>query len=236
MLSLARLDHRAVSRTRAVHQALRHPVAAEPVRPVRTARVLARDEQALDACAAVTVNDHSAHVVVRRRADLHRRAREVTTYLTRAGNHAREGALHLLDAEMGDVEIHSALLRAPAGHNLHVAGAGDHVARRALEPLGIVPLHEALAEPVVQVRSRAAQPLFEDRTGETRLTRKQACRVKLQHLHVAHLKPGPVAHRHAVTCLLAGGGRYLVHSGAAPGGDHHHARAKDRQVARANVQ
>ncbi len=60
--------------------------------------------------------------------------------------------------------------------------------------------------------------------------------MKLQHLHVSHLKPGPVAHRHAVARLLAGGGRYLVHSGAATGGNHHHASAEDRQLTRANVE
>src|SRR5215213_3861546 len=71
-----------------------------------------------------------------------------------------------------------------AGHDLQVAGPGDHVAGRPFHPFGVVALHEALAFGVVHAGARAPEALFEDGAREHGLSGEETRRVKLEHLHV----------------------------------------------------
>src|SRR5439155_11103320 len=177
-------------------------VSSEPVRAVGSTGVLAGDEQALDARAAVAVDQDAAHLEVRRRRDLDRLAREVASDQPRPLDHPRESPLDLLGADARDVEQDTTCVGAASGGDLEIARARDDIAGRPLEPLRVVPLHEALAEAVVEPRARTAKTLLQYRSRQRRVAREQAGRVELEHLHVADLEARTEAHRDAVPGLL----------------------------------
>ena len=111
---------------------------------------------------------------------------------------------------MAHVDEHAAALGAPALDDLGVARAGHHVARGALHALGVVALHVALARRVLEVSARAAQALLQKRAGYLEaVSRQDARRVELHHLHVAERGARLPRNRHAVGGELLRAGRDL---------------------------
>src|SRR5690606_17904553 len=113
-------------------------VAAEPVGTVGAACVLTGHQQTVHFGPAVTVDDHPAHVEVRRGRDENRPRGEILADLPGPGHHAGEPLLDLVRTEVRDVDVDPALGGAAAGHDLQVAGPRHDVAGRPLPPFGIV--------------------------------------------------------------------------------------------------
>src|SRR6185503_3251977 len=74
-------------------------VAAQPVRAVHAAGVLARDEQARELAPALAVEHYTAHHVVRRRDDFDQSPREIEAAVGAALDHALELLAHALGPE-----------------------------------------------------------------------------------------------------------------------------------------
>ena len=147
---------------------------------------------------------------------------QVASYDAAARGHPRKTSRStLLGAEVRNVQHHSPSRGPASGHDLQVAGPGDHVAGRSLHLLGVVALHETLAFGVVHASARASESLLQNGARKHGLSGEESRRVKLQHLHVPQLQPGPVAHGHAVSGLLPGRGGYLVHRRWPPRRDDH---------------
>src|SRR5262245_49201457 len=137
-----------VARDATEHGGLGNTIAAEAVRAMNAAGVLAGGEQAFHRRAAVGIDDDAAHHEVRGRPDLDGSAREVPAKVAASTHHAAKVALDHLGAQVRDVDPHAAVGRAAALGHLQKRCARDEVARGALETHGIVALHEALATAV----------------------------------------------------------------------------------------
>src|SRR6185436_3692613 len=146
---------------------IRDAVAAEPVRAVHAARVLAGDEEAVELARAIQPEHGPAHHVVRGRNDLDQPAREVEAAIGAALDHALELLRHALRPEMTHADVDAAVRGDPAGAHLGVDRARDDVARRALA-LGVVAAHEALVRAVQQIAAAPAQALLQHRAGHPR--------------------------------------------------------------------
>jgi len=90
------------------------------------------------------------------------------------------------------VEHHGAVDPAPLV-DLGLLGTGDDVARRQLERVRRIPLHEALAVLVEQEPTLAAAALGDEDAG-----REERRRVELHELHVLERQPRVQRHRRAV--------------------------------------
>ncbi len=123
---------------------VRDAVAAETVRAVHAAGVLAGGEEPGQRRRAVGPEDDAAHHVVRGRHDLDEPAGEVEAAIRAALDHALELASHVVDAEVRHADVDAAVRRGAAGAHLGVDAARDDVARRPLAVRVVAP-HEALA-------------------------------------------------------------------------------------------
>ncbi len=169
----------------AEHGGVRDAVAAEAVRAVHAAGVLARREEARERGGAVDAELHAAHHVVRGRHHLDSPAGEIEAAVGAALDHALELAPHVLGAEMAHRDVETAMRRGVA-----LAHLGEHrprhdVARRPLAAR-VVAAHEPLARAVEEIAARATQALLDDRAGHARVrSGEEAGRMELHHLHVA---------------------------------------------------
>ena len=112
--------------------------------------------------------------------------------------------------EVRDVEEHAAVLGSAALRDLGVVGQRDAVARRELEPLRVVALHEALAGGVAQDPALAAHRLGHERPrGLLRIDHPGG--VELDELHVAQAAACLGREPHRIAGVLVAPGR-----GAAP--------------------
>ncbi len=173
---------------------LHQRVAAEPVRAVdRDACDLSRGVEALELGLSPLVCRDAAHVVVGARTDRDGLEDRVDAGV-RHRQLARAGQLveDLLRPEVTKVEHHRPV-DAAARLDLRGLGARDDVARRQLERIRGVALHEPLAVLVDEVATLAAAPLGDEDPG--RVHRR---RVELHELHVLQRQAGVERHRHPV--------------------------------------
>src|SRR6185295_20265970 len=124
------------------------------------------------------IDSDAAHVEVRRRADLHTLARQIVADAQATVAHSREILLHEFRAEVRDINPHAAVLCAATGHHFHVARSRNAVARGTLLFLRVIALHVTLALAVEQMRARATQTFFEQRTVQSRAGNDEASRMK----------------------------------------------------------
>jgi hypothetical protein len=120
--------------------------------------------------------------------------------------------------DVDGVEEHAAAGCAAASHNLHVAGAGNDVARGAFELIRGVAFHVALAEGVVELGACAAESFFEESAGGDRVPREDAGGVELHHFHVDELGPDAGGHGLAVGGFFQRRRADAIHRGASAGG------------------
>src|SRR5207247_4015288 len=102
-----------------------------------------------------------------------------------APHHAAEVPLDDLDAEMRDVDPHTAVRRPTPLRHLEERGARDEIARRALHPRRVVALHVALTASVPKMATGPAKPFFEERPRHQRIGDHEPRGMELDHLHVA---------------------------------------------------
>ena len=138
-----RLRHRFAGDA-AEHRRIRDTVAAETVRAVHAARILARDEQPFALGRAIGGELDAAHHVVRGRHDFDLAGGEIEAAIGAALDHSLELAAHVVGTQMRHAEPHAAVRRRAARAHLGEDRARDDVARRALVAR-IVAVHEALA-------------------------------------------------------------------------------------------
>ena len=198
--------------------------------------VLARGKEAVDRGAALAVDDDTAHHEVRGRPDLDWPAREVAPKVAAALHHPAEVALHVLRAEMRNVDPHPAVLRAATFADLEERGARDQVARRALHARRVVARHESLAQTIAQIASGAPQAFLEQRAGHQRARNHEAGRVELHHLHVAQWQARAIRERDAVGRLVRGAREDPVHRRPAAHREQRRARPHEREGSGAHVE
>ena len=176
-------------------QRVEQRVGAEPVAAVdRDACHLAGRVEAGHVGPAPDVGLDAAHRVVVAGLDVDRLTGDVDAGEVAADeDDLAERLVDPLAGDDGDVERDRAVREAAALVDLGLLGAGDDVAGGELHLVRRVPLHEALALGVEQVRALAAGAL-----GDQEALPGQRRRVVLDHLHVHQLRAGPVGHRDAV--------------------------------------
>ena len=192
----------------------------------RDARDLARRVQARELGEPVVVGLDPAHVVVRARPHGDRVVDRVDAgvdhrELARAGEPLDDP----LRAQVAQVEHHRAVDAAPR-LDLRRLRAGDDVARGQLHRVRGVPLHEALALGVDQVRTLAAAALGDQDPG-----RVERRRVELHELHVLQRQAEPQRHRHPVAGAGVRVRRRAVEAAGAARGEDHRLPAEELQAA-----
>ena len=240
------LRHR-VARDAAEHRRIGDAVAAQPIRAVDAARILAGNEQSVAFRRAVGRKLDAAHHVMRGRHDFDLARGEIETAIGATLDHALELAAHVLGTEMRHAEPDAAVGRRAPGAHLAEDCARHDVARRAL-PARIVTVHEAIAVAVQQITARAAQSFLEHRAGHSRVRAgEQARGMELHHLHVAQrqaarsaiarpsqlLSPDGVWNRYIVgPPPVARSDRLRLHEERLAGANVDHQHAGERTVAR----
>ena len=96
--------------------------------------------------------------------------------------------------EVGDVEEDAAVRAAAALGDLGVVGERHPVARRQLEPLRVVSLHEPLAVGIQEPPALAPNCFCHERAGRL-LGKDHPRRMELHELHVLHRAAGPKGER-----------------------------------------
>ncbi len=144
-----------VARNAAEHRRIGDAVAAEAVRAMHAARVLAGDEKAKAFGRGLDVADHAAHEIVRGRHHFDQAAGEIEAAIAAAIDHAFELLRHLRRTEMAHLDIDAAILRRAAGFHLGRDGAADDIARGAFE-LCVIVAHEAMHRAIEQMSAGTA--------------------------------------------------------------------------------
>ena len=210
-------------RDAAVDEQLDERVAAEPVRSVQATRGLADRVQAVDAGAVGVGRDpDAAHGVVRGRRDLDRLLGDVEhLQVDERAVHAGQLGEDLLAGQVRHVEEDAAVRRAPALRDLGVARECDAVARGELHALGVVALHEALAERVAQDPALSAGGLGDERAGGVRGL-EDARRVELHELRIPDPAPREGCEAEGVAGVLIAARRGVApDAGVAAGREDH---------------
>ena len=167
------------------HRRVGHAVASEPIGAVDAARILAGSPEAFDGRAARRIDHDAAHHEVRGRPHFHGPTREIATEVATAPHHSSETPLDDVGAQVRDVDPHATVRRSPSLLDLEERRAGDQITRGALHALSVVPGHEALAEPVAELTTGAAQAFFQERARHQRAGNHEAGRI----LHAAGHRP-----------------------------------------------
>ncbi len=174
-----------------VHEQLDQRVPAEPVRAVQPARRFADGVQPLHTRAVVLgAHPHAAHRVVCGGRDFHGCGGDVQELqLHQRVVHAWQPLHDRLARKMRDIQQHASARRAAARLDLGVARERNAVACGELHPLGVVALHETLAERVAEDAALAARCLRHERTGRVHRL-EEAGRMELHELRIADTAAG----------------------------------------------
>ena len=224
------------------HSGVRHAVPTQAVRAVHAAGILARREQAFQNGAAIGLEYHAAHHVVRGRYHLDQATGQIEAAVRATLDHALELLAHFLGAEMVHLDIDSAVGRSAARTHFGINGTGDDIARGAFLTC-IVMLHETFAgliatvvAAVEQIAAGATQAFLDHGAGHARARAgEQTGRMELHHLHVAQRQAGAQRHREAIATLVTGRRMVFVHGRAATGRQQHSARLDEYEFAAAHI-
>ena len=164
----------------------------------------------------------AAHRVVRGRRDLDRLLGDVEhLQLEHRLVHAGQARHDRLARQVRDIQPDAAVRGAAALLDLGVAGQRDAVARGELEPLGVVLVHEALAETVAQDAALAARRLGDEGAGGV-LGLDDAARVELHELRVAQAAAGLDGEAERVAGVLVASRRGAAPDAVVPAGGEDH--------------
>ena len=178
---------------------------------------------------AVIIGGDAAHVVMHRRRDRDRLARDID-----AGENphrfrnARQPLMQHLGIEMVEVQVDVVFLLADAAAFANLDGhrARDHVARREIFGGRRIALHETLALGIDQIAAFAARALGDEAAGAV-----DAGGVKLDELHVLQRQAGAQRHRAAVAGAGMRRGAGGVGAAVAAGGENRGLGAETMQRA-----